>query len=91
MEVRLGPELYSAYRIIQNFYIDNDALPTPKTLARLLRVENKTAKEILNRLRTKRVIAKNSQNGYMWVRSRQIVCTNPRLAEARYNLLISYE
>ena len=91
MEVRLGPELYSAYRVIQAFYIDNDALPTQKTLAKLLKVSNDKAQELLTRLKEKKVITVNSQKGYMWFRGRQVLCTNQRLGEARYNSISKHE
>ncbi|ENC6709558.1 hypothetical protein ABKY54_004164 [Vibrio harveyi] len=70
MEIRLTPELFTVYEVIKTFYIDNDALPTSKTLARLLKVPLDVSSGYIEQLKEKRVITTNSQKGYMWVRSR---------------------
>lgn len=75
MEVRLRPELYSAYEEIKKFYIDNDALPNARSLARVMGISNALARYYLLSLTAKKAITRNSQSGYMWVRSRQIVRT----------------
>lgn len=73
MEIRLSPELFEVYREIQAFYIDNDALPTVKTLAKIMSISNAKANRHMKALRDKKVLTINSQKGYMWVRCRQVV------------------
>lgn len=72
MEIKLHPDLYSAYEEIKKFYIDNDALPNSRTLSRLMNIPRALASQYLSELTDKKVITRNSQSGYMWVRSRRI-------------------
>ncbi len=73
MEIKLHPDLYSAYEEIQKFYIDNDALPNSRSLSRIMDISRDLASQYLSELTDKRVITRNSQSGYMWVRSRRVV------------------
>ncbi len=72
MEVVLSHELYIVYEALKAFYINNDALPTAKTLAKLLKVPLDVSSDYLDKLKEKHVITTNSQKGYMWVRGRKV-------------------
>lgn len=73
MEITLSPTLYNAYQCMRDFYSFNDALPTARTLARLLHVPVFEAKIYIETLRSKGVIAVNSQKGYMFQRGRKVL------------------
>lgn len=72
MEIQLTPELFMVYEVLKTFYIDNDALPTSKTLAKLLKVPLEVSSGYLDTLKQKKVITTNTQKGYMWVRGRKV-------------------
>lgn len=73
-EIYLKAEDYKAYREVQEFFIHNDALPTARTLARCMGgIPVKDAIALLQNLQNKNLIARNTQKGYMWVRTRPVV------------------
>ncbi|WP_011220643.1 hypothetical protein [Photobacterium profundum] len=71
--IYLNENLYLAYRAVQVFFIENDALPNIRTLARIMEITPDESRSHLNILREKGVITINSQKGFMWRRNRPII------------------